>query len=74
MFHEMLAFEAYAYDFLIFESLGAFLLMESDLLLERGIANDNGIADKNRISFSIKVFGVDPEACSKLVNFDFGAN
>ena len=48
--------------------------MELDLLSEEGIANDNGIANEDRIGFDIKVFGIDQEACSELVDFTFGAN
>ena len=46
VFSKMLAFKAYAYDFLMLESFRAFLLIESNLLSEKGIANDNSTADK----------------------------
>ena len=70
----MLAFEAYAYNFLTLKGFGAFLLIKLTLLSEGGIVKDNSITDSDWIGFGIKVFGVDLKVCSESMDFGFVIN
>jgi len=47
MFGDILAFKAYAYNFLMLEGFGAFLLIELTLLSKEKIVKDNSVTDGN---------------------------